>query len=148
MSTEYCIILRPDLMGILCGEPDITLQIGISSGGWCFRLFLYPSLNINSLSDWYRVMRCGRNIIRDEYERELDWEQMLDVIVNRSGHVYPGHDFSTNFGSFDSKEEAELKYLQSNMAEYGPNGLLRSRINERVSCIAHGKGTWDLYLNE
>lgn len=148
MSTDYHIIIRPDLMGILRGEPDITLELGTSSGGWCFRLCMHPSRNINSLRDWYRVMRTGRNLIMDEYGRELDWAAMLSVIMNRSGRLQPGHDFSANYGSFANKEDAESTYMRVNMAEYGPNGLLRSRISERSNCIAHGKGTWDLYLND
>lgn len=148
MSTDYHIIIRPDLMGVLRGEPDITLELGGSSGGWCFRLHTYPSRNINSLSDWYWIMRSGRNTIMDEYARELDWVRMLDIIMNRSGHLYPGHDFAAYFGSFSSKEEAESTYMRINKAQYGPNGLLRAQINDITNCVAHGKGPWDLYLND
>ncbi len=150
MSTEFFLKVQPTLMGILHGEQPLELCIGTSSGGWCFMLNIYPSQGIHSLRDWHKLMCKRRNVITDEYERVITCDKMIDVITKRSGNIHPGHNFRSMpaYTDYPSNEAAEQRYMNINMAVYGPNGLLRCRISEMSHCIRHGAGTWDILLND
>lgn len=139
MSTEYYLTIKPNLMETLHGKLPETLDIGLSAGGWCFSLCVYPDRGIMSLTDWYRLFRNRRNIITDEYGVTHTWQQMIDVIVNRSGKSYPNN--APDRGPYYKTEDF---FLTRNHAEYGPNGCLRAKISTLTCCIGHGSGTWDL----
>jgi hypothetical protein len=140
MSTEYHITIRPNLMDTLRGVEPLGLKIGTSAGGWCFSLWTYPEHGIESLTDWYSHFKNRRNIILDEYERQIPCAEMIDVITNRSGKIYP--DTKIKSGNYRNLEH----FMESNHAMFGPNGCLRSRIShDHLYCIGHGAGTWDIF---
>ena len=110
------------------GEGDFDKAAGKSSGGWCFSLHVTDT--IRSLDDWKEEWQNG--IILDEYDSEISQEDMLGIITVRS---------------WASKRPMTPEELDRNHAFYGPNGLLRHRI-EAGHCIGHGDGTWDLIMGE
>lgn len=134
MGTNYYLYERGDLINRLVQDEPKERHIGKSSGGWCFALRVYPDEGINTLTDWYKLMKKDNNVIKDEYGHELEMSYMLDVIMNRSWKervFYPTDRCPT-----------EAVMLELNQAVYGPNNLLRARIGQH--CSGHGPGTWDL----
>lgn len=109
------------------------LHIGKSSTGWCFSLHIIPEKNINDLGDWEHLWRLGGHI-EDEYGATITQDEMLDMIVNRSGH-------GLVLSSWTPED------LRSNSAELGPHGLAR-HIVDGWHCVGHGDGTWDLITGE
>jgi hypothetical protein len=134
MGTNYYLHQKGNLLERLEREVSFVRHIGKSSGGWCFALRVYPEEGINSLTDWYHVLRRDNNIIFDEYSNEVTLEHLLDVITNRSWkeRVFQPTD----------RCPTEEHMLNFNHAVYGPNNLLRHRIGQH--CVGHGPGTWDL----
>ena len=113
-----------------CGRSD-ELHIGKSSFGWCFSLHVYPEKGINDLPDWQKLWGKPGSEIRDEYEKLVAVEDMLERITQREG---PTH-------------RVDREWLDENHADPGPDGLVRHRI-DGVRCIGHGTGTWDLEIGE
>jgi hypothetical protein len=113
-----------------CGRTGDPRHIGKSSAGWCFSLRVYPDEGINTLDDWKGYLRD--KIIRDEYGRRVSLDEMLKCITERSRR---------------REELISEEILSRNHAELGPNGLLRSRVDDRF-CIGHGEGTWDYIVGE
>lgn len=56
------------------------LHIGKYSCGWKFCLHIIPEKGINELSDWKPFLKNGT--IKDEYDREVDYDTMIDLITN------------------------------------------------------------------
>ncbi len=117
------------------------LHIGKSSGGWCFALHVHPTLGLNNLKDWTRLIRsqdfCIRSkaVIYDEYKRRIEPADMMKIITERTAtltHRKPD-------GRFGSGREAWKRDLSG---EDGPQGLRRA-IVDGIHCIGHGEGTWD-----
>ena len=134
MGTNYYLHQRGNLLERLERDEPLVRHIGKSSGGWCFALRVYPDEGINSLTDWYHLLRRDNNIIKDEYDCEVTLEELIEVITNRSWRprVFQPTD----------RCPTEQAMLDLNHAVYGPNNLLRSKIGEH--CSGHGPGTWDL----
>ena len=118
-----------------CGKEKERIHIGKSSAGWCFALHVIPGLNLNSLEDWRVRFSVLSNIIVDEYEHIISVEEMLHIITERE---HPTRD------CFPYKNWTCFHF--HNDSEFGPNGLVRSKISSR--CIGHGEGTWDLITGE
>lgn len=134
MGTNYYLHQRGNLLERLERDEPLVRHIGKSSGGWCFALRVYPKEGINSLTDWYQLLRRDNNIIKDEYDYEVSLDQLIDIITNRK---WPKRVFHPT-----ERCPTEADMLRLNQAVYGPNNLLRSRIGDH--CIGHGPGTWDL----
>jgi hypothetical protein len=113
-----------------CGRGPEPLHVGKSSGGWCFALHAIPEEGLIDLESWTTRFSRPDLVIRNEYGDALSPDELLGVIVSRSGRV----------GIHDPA------FLADNHAENGPMGLLRRKIGPH--CIAHGAGTWDLILGE
>jgi len=113
-----------------CERADKIHHIGKSSVGWCFSLHMDQDLEVTSLEDWKRVFAEPNSLIISEYGRQLSVKEMIDIITVRAFN----HPTNTTFD------------YESNGAEPGPNGLVRSKLDDR--CIGHGKGTWDLITGE
>jgi hypothetical protein len=129
MGTNYYVRSQPPCEH--CGREYDAIHIGKSSAGWCFGLRVYPEMGINSLEDWQAYWQ-GKHI-EDEYGKEISHSDMLERITMRSrpdtGTPYP----------YKSWEQ----FFAENQAEWGPNNLLRHRMDGRF-CIGHGSGPWDL----
>lgn len=125
-----------------CGQYGKEVHIGKSSAGWCFSLHIWKGNNdwhfedagfeTPTTFDHWKVMLNNPNcVIVDEYERLVSKEDMIDIITNRS---WPERDY-------------EPGYLARNQAEQGPNGLLRSKVDNH-HCLGHGEGTYDYIYGE
>ena len=103
-----------------------------------FALRVYPELGINTLDDWKKLFAEANNSILNEYGTTVSASEMIDWITNRS---------------WKKRENCHLLYKswddfhQRNHSEFGPNNLLRSKI-DGDRCIGHGEGTWDYFINE
>ena len=132
MGTNYYI--RYDKC-IECGERKEDYHIGKSSAGWCFSLHVEPEKGINDLNNVMCICEdtslLKRRII-DEYDDVISLERMQEIIAQRS---------------WKNTIPRAKKMLEQNYAVEGPNGLLRHKI-DKVHCIGHGKGTWDLIAGE
>ena len=94
-------------------------------------MHVYPDEGINTLDDWKENWEGKR--ITDEYGDVITEEEMLANITERNRP-----------GGFDHKPhfyESWDDFHSLNHSEFGPNGLLRHRIDS--FCIGHGEGTWD-----
>jgi hypothetical protein len=138
MGTNYYLRIEPCKH---CGRSDEELHIGKSSAGWCFSLHVIPENNINTLYDWIEKFPTGK--IFDEYGVEISIGNMLDTILNRSWHK---HDENKDW-SKDPFYNSWKDFHNQNNSEFGPNNLLRSKINGG-HCIGHGEGTYDLKIGE
>jgi hypothetical protein len=139
VGTNYYLYTKGTLLDRLADKQEDEIHIGKSSGGWCFGLRVHPELGINSLTDWYRVWRRNKNIIKNEYGADVSIAEMISAITERKWNRRP-FQRSANYVN-------ENQFLAQNHAEYGPNGLLRHKIDGH-HCIAHGPGTWDLMKGE
>jgi hypothetical protein len=138
MGTNYYLHECGNLIERLARDGPLVRHIGKSSGGWCFALRVYPDDGINSLTDWYHLLRRDNNVIKDEYDHEVSLEDLIEIITNR--HWAPRTFFATD------RYPTEQAMLDFNHAVYGPNNLLRCKIGDY--CIGHGPGTWDLMAGE
>lgn len=118
-----------------CGhDAGEELNIGKSSGGWCFSLHVIPDRGINSLDDWRKLWSEPGRVIRDEYQKVLTPAEMEDVILNRSRSSTK---IPLGYDSWDA-------FHRDNDSEPGPNGLLRHKCPGRYKiCVGHGDGTYD-----
>lgn len=130
MGTNYFYHDKPPCTE--CKRPFESLHIGKSSFGWCFALHVIPELGLNSLIDWQNKLSQG-GVIRDEYGNEIDHERLVEIITCRA------------HSNVDDIKDPE--WLRRNVAEAGPNGLARSKIDQ-THCIGHGPGTWDLIIGD
>jgi hypothetical protein len=119
-----------------CGRSD-ERHIGKSSAGWCFGLHVYPDDGINTLEDWRKLFSDQSNKIRDEYGSDVEPQEMLNAITNRS--------WVRNQKPMMYRDWSEFNRL--NHATEGPNGLSRHQIDGR-HCIGHGEGTWDYLIGD
>lgn len=113
------------------------VHIGKSSGGWCFSLHAHPNLGINDLKDWEDVFNLNIGEIENEYNDPITSSEMIAIITARSWK-YP--------------RKLDAKFYQQNHAVPGPNGLVRSIIDEN-HCIGWGNNndinsTWDLFISD
>lgn len=113
-----------------CGHRKGKRHIGKSAGGWCFSLHVYPEDGIRDLDDWRDRWWKGGTIC-DEYGGRILPEEM-DLIIRLRSWPEVAHD---------------REFLTRNYAIPGPNGLLRSKIDNR-HCVGHGDGPWDLIVGE
>ena len=130
MGTNY--YLSPDPPCPCCGRSDPTRHIGKSSAGWVFALHVYPEEGIKTLKDWKPLLASGT--VRDEYGRVVTLLEMFSIILDRSSG--PKGPRPSGYSSWDH-------FLFNNGAEWGPNNLLRSRVDDR--CVGQGEGTYDLF---
>lgn len=139
MGTNYYLNPQKCVCGnCSCGSKPERLHIGKSSIGWCFALHVIPEKGINDLEDWILLWNKSGSFIKDEYGDVITPEKMLSGVTDRS---HPDFGFSPpDCMSWD-------EFHQKNHSEFGPNGLLRSRI-DGVHCVKHGSGTWDCHLGE
>ena len=101
----------------------ITQHIGKSSGGWCFALCVNT---FKSFDEWKEVFNDPTIEIVDEYNDIVEPSEMIKKITERS--------FPRESSSLENPVHTE----------FGPNGLIRRKINPSRGCIGHGEGTWDL----
>ena len=78
--------------------------------------------------------------LRDEYDRQVTEEFMLNVITERWGYQYNWDQPPYGYDSWQ-------QFHDHNCSEFGPDGLIRSRIDD-AHCISHGAGTWDSMVGE
>jgi hypothetical protein len=104
-------------------------SIGLSSGGWCFALRVYPDAGINTLVDWTKLFNTPGSVITDEIDRVITVQDMMEIITDRCWR-----------GNKPSARE-----LAANYGMPGPNGLARSVIGKGTRCVGHGEGTWDYF---
>jgi hypothetical protein len=100
-------------------------------------LHVIPELGLTNLTEWFSFLH--RKKIRDEYGRSISFPEMESIINRRSWDRRP---FKP-----DQWYKTEEEFLRLNGAEWGPNGLLRSKI-DGVHCVGHGEGTWDYIQGE
>jgi hypothetical protein len=133
MGTNYYWYEKPACE--CCGRSYEPKHIGKSSGGWCFSLHVIPEDEINDLPDWKKLWLTPGSFILDEYGRKFKSQEMKDIITNRAWTI--------------KKPEigGKLFDYKSNYAEPGPNGLVRHTV-DKIHCIGHGNGTWDLIIGE
>ena len=94
------------------------LHIGKSSGGWCFALHAIPERGINCLNDWIELFLSPDRRIINEYQEDVTWVEMIDIITRRKG--INGRELNRH-------------------PQRHPLG---------VHCVAHGEGTWDMITGE
>jgi hypothetical protein len=94
MSTNYYVNVH--------GEPP-GIHIGKSSAGWVF--VFNAASGLDTLDAWKPLLKEGR--ITDEYAREIGYEEMMGIILNRGRH------------EFKHNEE----WLRRNRAVVGPGNL-------------------------
>lgn len=124
------------------------LHVGKSSVGWHFAVRVYPERQINSLDDWLHMLRSNHAVITDEYGQSVSFTDLVAVITDRRS-LHPAIDSVRELvwhGVYSSVEN----FLDANHAEFGLNGLVRSRIENfaRGGCVGHGAGTWDYVVGE
>ena len=112
-----------------CDRSD-SIHIGLSCGGWCFKLHVHPELGINTLDDWKREFDKG--IIFDENDRQVSNGDMLSEITERES------DMAVTWAE---------SVMRRNNAVHGPSNLLREKIDGQ-HCIGHGDGTWDYLIGD
>ena len=117
--------------------PNNKLHIGKSSCGWTFALRVYPKLDINTLEDWVKLFHDEKNKIYDEYDSLVTYDNMYDAITHRHGNTFQYKQAPHGYSSWGD-------FLDRHHAVFGPNDLLRAKIDE--FCIGHGAGTWDYFL--
>lgn len=128
-----------------CGRTSEKHHIGKSSGGWCFSLHVMTEHEENSegvvyrnLTDWKKLWALPGSTILDEYDTEITYQCMLEIVMERS---------------WPEKEEPGIPYTSwddfhyKNHSEPGPCGLARHKI-DGSRCIEHGEGTYDLIVGE
>ncbi len=128
MGTNYYVI-DESKMCKHCGVGSEEIHLGKSSYGWCFALHVYPEQNINNLEDI--IAFIGDKQIKNEYDDNVNLEEFLDIVTNRTGHL-PEKSY---------RHSSWQKFHRKNHSEIGPNGLLR--INLSDFCVGHGEGTYD-----
>lgn len=141
MSTNYYIQFENNPFEELF---NCIIHFGKSSCGWHFTLHVYPEKNINNFEDWLNVINKHPNKIKDEYNAIISFEELVDVICNRSGEesIPDVIDMTMFLGKHISKEE----YLVMNHAKIGKNNLLQ-HIGE--NCIGtHDKFPIDYIIGE
>lgn len=118
-------------------EPDNKVHIGLSSGGWCFGLHVYPTEGIWDLKDWINLFKAKYSSIEDEYGNSVHIDEMKSRIKDREGNktLIVGETYT----------DLE-KFFEVNDAQLGPNRLLRRKV--RYGCVGHGEGTWDLIVGD
>ena len=81
MSTNF--YLQPKPACTCCKREYPERHIGKSSGGWCFSLHVYPEEGINTLEDWVALWSDPEAVIKDEYGRVIEQEEMIKWILKR-----------------------------------------------------------------
>lgn len=109
-----------------------NLHIGKSSGGWCFALHIMDAgetghVPLQDITAWAMYLRTPGVVIRDEYHAVVSYDEMFDIITNRSCQQAPTWNIRT---------------FKQNCAELGPNNLVRCVVG-LGGCESHGDGTWD-----
>jgi len=135
MGTNY--YLYEDVC-VSCGNENNKLHIGKSSMGWVFLVRTHPEERIYSLDDWEkRILRNQKNVIKDEYGRDVTFQELMVIITER------GRDKRPAPMGYDSWE----KFHKANHSVDGPNNLLRHKEYGHFA-VKHGPGTWDLIDQE
>lgn len=142
MGTNFYYHSKPDCE--YCGRSFEPIHIGKSSAGWVFALHVYPEDSteaINDLPDWLKLFDKEGSFIRDEYGQTVSVPDMIRYITERGRE-----DWSKARKKIPFMYKSWRDFHEQNNSEEGPQGLLRSKTNSR--CIAHGAGTWDLFVGE
>jgi len=126
MGTNYYLKTAPCEC---CGLHDErnTMHIGKSSYGWCFALHVGKWLNdtdaapeAHSLEDWQALWGREGWVIIDEYEKIIEPEEMLRIIMMRGGQYgYAKEGYEAGRHTIDGKH-----------------------------CLGHGPGTYDYIAGE
>ena len=130
MGTNYYLHVDPCRC---CKRPDRILHIGKSSYGWHFQLRVYPSENINDLSDWKPLF--DKWPIFDEEGNSVSGTYMFSLITDRKNEARP----ATKEGC-DSRNKFWKQIDGLDYVAIGMNGLYK-QINGQV--VGHGEGPWD-----
>ena len=127
---------------IYCQYPDGRCwEVGVEQSGWCFKLYTYPNDGIYCLEDWELRFSVRGTFLIDQRGVSIP----ADVLLGRIRNSVSGVDW-TVLRQFHFKGRLLDKFLNDNLAELGPNGLLRHKIG--WGCTAHGEGTWDVCERE
>ena len=118
-----------------CGRTDERVHIGKSIAGWCFALMTQPDIGINTLDDWRAYL--ADKAITDEYGSDHTLDGLIGLVTERSWGERKDPFGYSSWSAFHA----------ANHSEFGPNNLLRHRIDGR-HCIGHGAGTWDYMKGE
>lgn len=142
MGTNYYLTKK----GINCSEckrPHEVKHIGKDSAGWVFALHIYPEEMIDDIDQWVELWSKDEYIIIDEYKNIIDKDFLYNRIVNKISITNP---------LYATRSE---EFLKTNCAKIDKNGLLRTDIDRAYlkygsdcPCVAHGKGTYDLFVGE
>jgi hypothetical protein len=135
MSTNYYLYKN---ICPCCGKGKDKLHIGKSAVGWCFALHIdnlycsdHNSEFPRSFKEWKTLFTDPHNKIFDEYEREVHYLTMIDIITDRKGR----------------KEPPNEKFCLENQCEVGPRNLARCKKNQY--CIGNGgEETYDYCVGE
>lgn len=119
---------------------SLVIHIGKSSYGWHFQLHVYPELNLITLEDWKYLFDKKSSCIKNEDGTIFSKEDMIQIISKRLSK----RDTKEFWHPFYSSEK---EFFNKNYAEYGYNGLIRSKI-DNIHCIGHGDGTWDYIVGD
>jgi hypothetical protein len=138
-----------------CGHTPEATHLGLSSGGWCFGLHVYPECGIHDLADVVRWLKDKLGYLKQPAQ---DWPK----IVDENGQVHTLGSFLETVTKRESvrriKEgwdgewwgswyQSEQHFHDTNHSLRGPSGLLRHRV-DGVRILGHGAGTWDLVVGE
>lgn len=129
MGTNYYLRSKPCPC---CGHSKEERHIGKSSFGWCFALHVYPADGIENWEKWQTLIEGEGVVIVNEYEESVPAKFMVEIITERMR---------------ETPSQMTPDQLRANQAEYGPNHLLRRRVDGRY-CIGHGEGTYDYIVGD
>lgn len=89
-------------------------------------------MDLNTWSDWEKILDSSKVTIRDEYNRAWSFDELKRIVTQRNWHK--------------PVLWSEDVYMRNEAME-GPNNLVRSKIDGK-RCVGHGEGTWDLFAGE
>jgi hypothetical protein len=134
--------------------PEAT-HLGLSSGGWCFALHVYPERGINDLPELIIWLNDELGYLKQppqEWPKIVDENgqvhtlgSFLETVTKRQSARRIGEGWDGEWWGF--LYQSEQHFHDSNHSVRGPSGLLRHRV-DGVHCVGHGSGTWDLIVGE
>ena len=115
------------------------VHIGKASMGWHFSLAIYPKYGINNFKDWEKLILDPDNIIKDECDRVITPQEMIDIITKRKGFEWKDGMTDTDIAAYEKEYVKRLNdspifgyqypnydaFLGENSAERGNYLLLK-----------------------
>jgi hypothetical protein len=138
-----------------CGHMPEATHLGLSSGGWCFGLHVYPERGINDLPELIVWLNDELGYLKrppQEWPKIVDENgqvhtlgSFLETVTKRQSAKRIGEGWDGEWWGFLYRSEQH--FHDSNHSLRGPSGLLRHRV-DGVHCVGNGVGTWDLIVGE